>query len=442
MLSDFENFVSKNKLFSKKDKLLLAISGGEDSICLFHLLLENKYNFHLAHCNFTLRGEDSNKDASFIAKLAKKHNITAHIIEFETKKESKKLKIGIQETARKLRYDWFETLRKVYQYDYVLTAHHQTDNTETMLINMLRSTGISGLHGIPLKNEFIVRPLLFTNSSALKKYRKSKKYAFRKDVSNDSDDYLRNRIRHHLLNELFKIDCEADSKFLTVANNVKEYEILNNNLLELHSRQFITESKTGKFIHQDIFNNIENPSALLFILLKQYGFTKASVDAFKNFKEIQTGAKLESNEWILMRERNGFSLEKRKIFSNISKTIDSIGIFQISDSLAVEIRIINHKQVNFKDTSTIYLNYDKCPFPYVIRNWEKADRMQPLGMKGSKKISDILTDKKIKHAERNSQMLITDLDNNIIALLPNTIDNTYRIDDVTKCILSISTKSL
>lgn len=442
MVSDFENFVIKNKLFSKKDKLLLAISGGEDSICLFHLLIENKYNVHLAHCNFNLRGEDSNKDAAFISKLAKKHNITAHIIEFETKKESKKFKTGTQETARKLRYDWFETLRKEHHYDYILTAHHQTDNTETMLINMLRSTGISGLHGIPLKNGYIVRPLLFTNSTKLKKYRKSKKYAFRKDVSNDTDDYLRNRIRHHLLDELFKIDSDADSKFLTVANNVTEFEILNNNLLELHSKQFITKTKTGKFIHQDIFNHIENPSALLYLMLKQYGFTKASVDAFKTFKEIQTGAKLESNEWFLMRERNGFSLEKRHGKSVLNKTIDAIGIYKISDGISVEISMVNRKQVNFKKSNTIYLNYEKCPFPYIIRNWKNADRMQPLGMKGTKKISDILTDKKIKHADRDSQMLITDINNNIIALLPNTIDNTYRIDDVTKCILSISTKSL
>jgi tRNA(Ile)-lysidine synthase len=427
MLSDFENYIKENKLFSKDDKLLLAISGGQDSVFLFHLLLEGGYNFCVAHCNFQLRGNDSNLDEEFVKKLCNSYKIKYHIKAFDTKTEAKKLKLGTQEIARKLRYDWFEELRIAESYHFILTAHHLSDNTETMLINMLRSTGISGLHGIQNKNGYIIRPLLYINRGKIESYISAQNMEFRRDISNESDDYLRNRIRHHVVPEFEKIEPKIDGIFSTVSNHVNEFEGLTENLLKNLWDTNVTFNNSAFFIPDSIFNNISKANIFLYYCIKKYGFNATSIKSLGEFSTVELGTVLLSEEWQLTRERNGFDLRKRESIESYSKTIYSANDRAMFLGTEISFKIIAKSEVDFNQENTLFLELQKCHFPIEIRTWKASDKMQPLGLNGHKNISDILTDKKVKTSERKTQLIVIDAKNSIMALLPNTCSEVHKI---------------
>jgi len=440
MLSDFENYIQENKLFSKKDKLLLAISGGQDSVFLFHLLLRGGYNFSVAHCNFQLRGNDSNLDEEFVKKLCVSNKIKYYIKAFDTKTEGKKLKLGTQEIARKLRYNWFEELRIAEKYDFVLTAHHLSDNTETMLINIMRSTGVSGLHGIQNKNGYIIRPLLYINRDKIQSYVNSLKIEFRQDISNESDDYLRNRIRHHIVPEFEKIEPNIDGIFSTVSNHVNEFESLTENLLKNVWDSNVTFKNSVFFIPDSIFNNISQSNIFLYYCIKKYGFNATSIKSLGEISTVELGTVLLSEEWQLTRERNGFDLRKRESIESYSKTINTVDDRAIFLGNEISFKIIAKREVDFNQENTLFLDLQKCHFPLEVRNWRASDKMQPLGLNGHKKVSDILTDKKVKTSERKAQLIVLDSKNSIMALLPNTCSEVHKISHDSEEALAICLK--
>jgi tRNA(Ile)-lysidine synthase len=437
MLLAFENYVKKNKLFSKEDKLLLALSGGEDSVCLFHLLVRNNYKFSVAHCNFQLRGADSNKDEQFVKALAKSYKIPFFSIRFDTKKEAKKLRSGIQETARKLRYDWFHELIETYRFDRLLTAHHQGDNSETMLINLLRSTGVSGLHGIPLRQNKIVRPLMFTNRDKISKFIKKNRFKFRLDKSNLSDHYLRNAIRQHVMPTIKKIEPAIDEVMLSVSRQVLEFEQLANELLDNEWNKLTEITPNGLRLPFESLHRIIHIESFLFYKLRDYGFNRDQVTSLVMLEQAQVGKKIESDDWELIKERDAYILIKKtseiirpaKILAG-TKTLDIGG-------LHISLKKISPDQVDYKKQGVLFIDISSNPFPLDIRPWKKGDKMQPLGMKGSKKISDMLTDNKIDHSKRGQQLVILDKTGKILALLPKMISEAYKIGSKTNKVLSI-----
>jgi tRNA(Ile)-lysidine synthase len=442
MLVAFENYVKKNKLFSKEDKLLLALSGGEDSICLFHLLVGSNYRFSVAHCNFNLRGEESTKDELFVEKLAKSHRVPFFSIKFDTKKEAKKLKAGIQETARKLRYDWFHELLETYRFDKLLTAHHQGDNSETIVINLLRSTGISGLHGIPVSHNKIVRPLMFTNREKISRFIKKNDLKFRLDKSNLSDHYLRNAVRLNVMPQLKKLEPNLDEVLFSVSSQVREFEEM---ALELVEKQWDLSTKTvkrGLELSLESLQKIKHLETFLYYKLRDFGFNKAQISSFVSSEHSQIGKKIESEHWELILERGTYALvrkeetsaEEYKAIRKDTKKMNVAGAILHFDT-------VSQKKVNIKEENTLFIDISSNPFPLSIRPWKKGDRMQPLGMKGSKKISDILTDKKIENASRKDQLVIVDKRGEILVLLPHTISEACKIRKETSKVLSIHMKT-
>jgi tRNA(Ile)-lysidine synthase len=440
MLSDFENYIKENKLFSKDDKLLLAISGGQDSVFLFHLLLECGYNFSAAHCNFQLRGNDSTLDEEFVKKLCASNKIKYHIKAFDTKTEAKILKLGTQEIARKLRYDWFDELKKSENYDFVLTAHHLSDNSETMLINIMRSTGVSGLHGIQNKNGYLIRPLLFLNREQISSYLNASKIEFRLDISNESDDYLRNKIRHHILPEFEKIEPKIDAIFSSVSKHVSEFEVLTENLLQNLWDTNVTFNNSTYYIPDSLFNNISEPNTLLYYCLKNYGFNASSIKSLGQISNIELGAVLFTEEWQLTRERNGFDLRKKELIKSFSKTIFSINDSASFNGTEISFKIVAKNEIDFNQENTLFFDLQKCPLPIELRTWKASDKMQPLGLSGHKKVSDILTDKKVKASERKSQIIAIDAENTIMAVLPNICSEVHKISHETDDALAIYVK--
>ena len=440
MLSDFENYIQENQLFSKEDKLLLAISGGQDSVFLFHLLLQSGYEFSVAHCNFQLRGTESDLDEQFVKDLCEQHKIVCHVKLFDTKDEAKKLKLGTQEIARKLRYDWFDELRISENYRYVLTAHHKSDNTETMLINMMRSTGISGLHGIQNKNGYLIRPLLYISRSEILSRIQAQEIEFRHDQSNDGDSYLRNKIRHHIVPEFEKIEPKIDEVFYNVSSHINEFEKLSENILNNLWESNVTLSNGAFCIPDSIFENIIRPNILLYYCLKKYGFNAVSLKPFEKIDSIVLGSVIYSNDWQITRERGGFDLRKKTSFDSYSQIINSFHDSASFQEIDITFKTIPKNEVDFSQENTLFFDSTKCQFPLLIRTWEAADKMQALGLSGHKKISDILTDKKINTSERKSQLVLLDANKSIMALLPSTCSEAHKISQETTQALAIYLK--
>lgn len=429
MLEKFETFVKKNKLFSRKSKLLLALSGGEDSICLFHLLRENGYSFSAAHCNFKLRGKESDGDESFVKKLCEKHHITLHTIQFDTTKYSHELGLNTQETARFLRYRWFDELAQKHAYKLVLTAHHMEDNAETMIINLNRGTGISGLHGIPLLNNSVCRPLLTFQKEEITEYLAANSYQFRVDSSNKKDDYLRNKIRHHVIPALKQIDPNSIKSFYESAKKIHEFELMSRWLISNQWHSLVKQSGDDIWISYANINTIDSAflPAFLYENLRQFDFSRDQTNALCRTKSIQTGFRVESKDFEIIAERSGFLLRKKQVQSPLSIEIaHAHGDFKL-DGYRYEISVINKKEVDYSQLNCLYFDKKLIDFPLNLRPWKAGDKIKPLGMKGSKKISDWLTDKKVPNSQRKRQFVLVNAHDELLAILPDTISDVYKV---------------
>lgn len=440
MLQSFKNFISDQRLFSHEHTLLLALSGGADSVCLFHLLLESGYRFGVAHCNFKLRGEESDGDEQFIIELAREHYIPYHTMAFDTRTISLVDRTGIQETARKLRYDWFLRLMEEHGYYKVLTAHHQTDNLETMVINILRNTGIKGLHGIPLDENRIARPLLFTNRDTIESYLKERKLAFREDKSNSSNDYLRNELRHIVLPGLKGIQGDAERSFFETARKVKSYEDIANELIAKLWEEIIFYDENAIKIDRGELDLIENKIPFLFYNMQSYGFTFSQIENIVQAKQI--GKKVLSESFQLSVERDYYLLQTIKQIGPIEEIIiDSpTGPFTISNMVLIVDMISNPGNLYIKKRDRLFLNADTFDFPVRIRAWKDGDKLKPLGMSGYKKVSDILTDRKVENHLRKLMLVVEKSDNEVIALLPDMIHDDYKVNPETNRIMAIGIK--
>lgn len=438
MLQRFENFILKNSLFNKDQSLLLALSGGADSVCLFYLLLNSGFNFSVAHCNFQLRGEESNEDELFVLKLAKENNIKIFIQKFETKERSIKEKKGIQEVARELRYNWFKSLMKDYDIDFLLTAHHQTDNLETMLINIIRGTGIKGLHGIPLNENQVSRPLMFTKRKEILTYLKSNNYSYREDSSNASDYYLRNQIRHYVLPALTQIQHEVEQRFFETAQKVKQYELMADAIMADKWKQ-ITEVMDGNLkIDLSAIVNMDFQNVFLFQHLQVYGFSLVQIEELLNAKQV--GKRVNSDKYELIKERYFLKLQLKEVSTGpISLLVDEKNQVLKINGQSIEIHIYNNNfKPDYTQKDTLFINADKVSFPLRLKVWQDGDRIRPLGMNGYKKVSNILTDKKVENSKRDSYIILQQDEKEVIALLPMVISENYKIDSDTSSILSIT----
>jgi tRNA(Ile)-lysidine synthase len=436
MLSEFNTFVKHHAMFEKKHSLLLALSGGKDSICLFYLLLQSGYSFSVAHCNFQLRGKDSDEDEKFVIELAKKHDIPCFVQEFNTEEAIKTLQLSLQETARKLRYDWFKELMHKNSFDKLLTAHHLNDNTETFIINLMRNTGISGLHGIPLVSNQVARPLMFATQHQIEEFIKNQSIEYREDKSNSEDKYLRNKIRHHINPALENIQPNIHQTIFQVTQNIHSFEKLTQELLKKQWGEITHSLDSQTIINKKKLFEMENSSTFLYYNCRKFGFNHEQIQQFleKNLQNI--GKFIETETHQMMMEREQIIIITRINEPKVNLMIEDFNskywlnnkvlIFDVSKSHPLDLRF----------SGNLYLDYDKIKLPLLIRNWQAGDKMKPLGMSGHKNISDILTDQKVNHIERASKLVILE-NNKIIALLPNIVSDDVKITEHTTQILCI-----
>jgi tRNA(Ile)-lysidine synthase len=433
MLRKLSNIIAKNFPFLKDKKLLIAISGGIDSVVLTHLLSTLNFDISLAHCNFNLREKESDLDEVFVKELAKKLSIGYFTTSFETEKVAKEEKESTQIAARNLRYGWFQEIIKEHHFDYVLTAHHADDNLETFLINLTRGSGLDGFTGIPEINDNIVRPLLKFSREEILFFAKENKILWREDQSNAATKYIRNKIRHAVLPVLKEINPSLLETFSKTLENLQESKQLVKDRITAISKEVIERQETSR--DEDSFKinikkikELSNPKAYLFALLKGFHFTEYK-DVY-NLLSAQSGKQVFSKTHVLLKDRDFLILSKREKISEHQKAQEIT--FYISENASeitapIHLTLEEVTEESIQNKNTIYVSKAHLEFPLIVRKWENGDYFYPLGMQGKKKISKYFKDEKVPLLEKQHKWLLCDANNTIIWVVGMRKDNRNKI---------------
>ena len=418
--------------FLENKKLLLAVSGGLDSMVLLHLLQQLPYTIAIAHCNFQLRGIESFEDQSFVQNYALQHQIPFYYTQFDTQAFANDYKLSTQVAARELRYDWFYEQLELHQFDFVLTAHHADDNLETFLINLSRGTGLDGLSGIPAQNDTVLRPLLPFSRAAIEEYAKANNLQWREDSSNASDKYLRNQIRHHLVPML----KELNPDFLKVFGMTQEYlqqaQELVADAASMVYQQVAREEEDTIYFDLKQLLRLPNYASYLYQWLKEYGFS--AWDDIYNLVDSQSGKQVFSSEYRLLKDRDFFILspiqEPEKELYFIEKNQDKVKI-------PLKLQFCKVADINKADSSAIFVDESKLAYPLVLRKWQEGDFFYPLGMKGkSKKVSKFFKDEKMALLDKENTWLLCS-NEAIVWVIGMRADERFKVENITNTILKI-----
>lgn len=449
MLHAFLTYINEQKLFEPTEKVLLTVSGGKDSMAMLDLFCganwgNSRLCFAVAHCNFQLRGNDSENDKLFVERLCQEKNIEFHAKTFNTKAYAKKNKISIEMAARTLRYEWFESLRKELNFDYIATAHHLNDSIETVLLNLTKGTGISGLKGISAKKGHIIRPILFASRKEIDAYVAEKNLSWREDSSNASNDYQRNLIRNQVLPLLKKINPNLDETF---ARNLERFQSLEADFRKnlSHFKTTVMREENGIF-YLKIVNIKYWQSANYYLeeLLKEFGFNYFQSKEIFNSLDGLSGKIFHSENFTLLKDREELvisppSLSEKTISFSIS--LDEVNKQQTFDFLDKKLRftVLNIEEIDTKferNNAILFADFDKIKFPLTLRQWQEGDWFIPLGMKGKKKISDFLIDKKTPLNLKKNIFLLTSQDTTLW-VINHRADDRFKLTDSTQKVLKV-----
>ena len=454
MLDQFQAYINRYHLIAEGDKLILALSGGIDSMVLADLLQKAKVEFVAAHCNFHLRGEESDGDDWFVRKFAEKRGIQCFVKHFETEKYAAKYGISIEMAARDLRYAWFEQLRRQLGYDKIAVAHHADDQAETFFINLLRGAGIRGLKGMRPQNGVIIRPLLWASREQIRKYAVENHITWREDHTNVETVYLRNRIRNQLLpvfdelqpgarqglykslehlaseNELYRaLLKEKLSNLVEVQGGVsviarRDDEAIQNNTLDCHATLAMTKSEQ-----------------LLFEWLRQYGFNTDQCHFIFEAMESGIGNKYYSPTHQLVIGRNELQLSEIKPIVDEEIAIQ-IGEEEIHSPLNLCFSKLDNSAdfIIDKSPEVAQLDFDRIRFPLTLRHWRHGDRFHPLGMNGSKLLSDFFVDQKFTEWQKQNTWLLASSNDDILWVVGYRIDERYKVTSETKTVFRCEMK--
>ncbi len=435
MLQEFINYFQRLRLFNPEtDKILLAVSGGMDSVALADLFHRAGYHFGIAHCNFQLRGEESDMDAHFVEQIASRMNCEYYVKRFNTDEYAKQHGVSVQMAARDLRYKWFDQLLSEEGYDYLATGHHLDDQIETFFINLLRGTGIAGLHGIlPMQNN-VIRPLMFSNRKEIENYINDNQLSFRIDKSNLSVKYQRNKIRLQLIPVLAEINPDYQKAINETVERIKNSEIIFRKEIDAIKKKICkTESDNTIKLSIPSLKKLSPLNTWLFELLSPYGFNYQVVsDIIRSFDAI-SGKTFYSKTHRLVKDRDVLIITPDEV-NNLNATyMVHRGVASLSEPFMLHMEVISDPG-NYKietASSVACLDYDKLTFPLMLRRWREGDAFHPLGMSGRKKISNFFIDNKISLPEKEGVWLLIS-GNDIVWLIGHRIDERFKITFNTK----------
>ncbi len=437
MKEQFIHFIEENKLCNPQNRLLLAISGGVDSMTMLHLFLDCGFNVSMAHCNFGLRDAESDGDEEFVSRTAMNLGIPLYVKRFDTKTYAEEHKVSIQMAARDLRYSWFRKLMQEHGFNKIATAHHANDVAETFLINLTRGTGIKGLTGIAINNNQLIRPLLFATRKEIESYATLHEVGFRQDSSNQETKYLRNSIRQSII-PLFE---NLNPSFIKTINQTTLLLKEASDLYQKHIDQMFgaLTRKTAENVYIDIekIKNQKISPTLLFEYLSQYGFTLDTATRLIENIDSQPGAIYYAAAFKIVKDRKDYIVCARKEDDDEEYLIgEEQTHFDGPISLTLSQISIDAQFILKRNKEIASFDLSKLTFPLILRRWQHGDYFYPLGMRGKKKLSDYFTDKKISLPEKETIWLICS-GSDIIWVVNHRTDNRYCITKSTPKVLQI-----
>jgi len=439
--SRFQDHVRNNGLWQEGDLLLLACSGGIDSVVLATLLSRMNQPVEILHCNFNLRGEESKRDEDFVRTLAKSMAMPCHVQSFDTQAAIKKMGKGVQEVARILRYEWFDKMledrKKTNKNAYLLTAHHADDQVETIAMNFFRGTGIAGMHGMQLKAGNLIRPLLFARRAEILDFAESNAIEWVDDSSNVEDNYTRNHFRHHVIPQVEKVFPAIAQNLLDNAKRFSEMEIIYRNQIEKIKAGLIVKQGQSLAIPVNKLTSMSPIDTIMFEVFRDFGFSSHQVPEIKKLFDAISGKSVFSNTHRVLRNRNWLLIDPIE-----EKTHDIIVIEEGVESVTFKNSLLQIKKYDGNrlpddNANHAWIDLQAISFPLMLRPWKPGDYFYPLGMRKKKKVAKLLTDLKLSLAEKENQWVI-EADKKIIWVVGRRIDDRVKIKASTNNILSIS----
>ena len=489
MLTEFNRFIEKHNLINKGDKVLLALSGGVDSMVLAKLLImsqrvsettrlqaetqshcqsqshchcQSQSHLAFAHCNFHLRGEDSNRDEKFVTDFARENNIPIFVKHFDTEAYAKENSLSIEMAARELRYNWFKELKEIHNFDKVALAHHGDDQIETFFINMLRGSGIKGLKGMKPQNDFYIRPLLFSNRNQIVTFAEENDIQWVEDYTNQETVYLRNKIRHQIIPSFDEIKHNARQSLNFSIECLSNENDLYRSLIEEKLSDIEDVKDDYRFIENRHFLQNENGKQMLFEWVRKYGFNYDQAESM--FEAMTLGksgvvfySSLTDNRQQTTDNRPtpqyvaSVQKDKIEIFQNNNQE-EYFQILRFSDSQILKLsdsqtlRFSNFvKDENFKlmkePSHGAQFDMDKIKFPLKLRHWKKGDKFKPLGMRGSKLLSDFFNDLGFTTYQKHNVWIMEDANDLILWVVGYRINDKVKILDSTRVIFQCDIKA-
>lgn len=426
-------------LFNKEDRLLLTVSGGVDSMVMLHLLHKHGFQITVAHCNFGLRGSESDGDASLVEETCRQLKTSCFIRQFDTTEFATENGLSIQMAARELRYSWFEELRKNHGFDYILTAHHADDQLETILLNLVRGKGPTGWSGIPVKNRFIVRPMLSLFKEEIHSYAKEQNIPYRDDSSNLKSDYDRNFIRHRITPLLKELNPSAVNTFTQLGEMAGIREEMIKDYLELIKPSLLKSDNNSWEIDLTELNKKSTAPGILYELIGQKGFTYEQCCSIVENEKLSSGKQYLSSDYRAIVNR-GTLLIKEKVRIGINTITFSPNEKEVVFAHGkIKIKLTDKDSIDYKNLASneACIDAGKISTSLHIRGAQTGDSFMPLGMNHKKLLSDFYIDKKMSIFEKEETGLLVN-ENDIIWVIGHRIDQRYRISEKTKKVLHLT----
>ena len=419
MLYEFQAHI-KSLGITQSHSILLTVSGGLDSVVMLDLFFKSELNFGIAHCNFNLRGGESDKDATFVRKLSEQFNCKFFETTFNTKVHMEKHKLSTQLAARELRYQWFEEIRVANDYSKIATGHHLNDSLETFLINLSRGSGLKGLLGIPEQTNTLLRPLLSFSREMILNYAQKHQLEWREDSSNATLDYLRNQLRHEVIPELIKVKPQFLEGFKTSLFNLNSTRIAFDQIVNDFKEKYFLIDKELIYISIESLISIQSNDALWYELFRAYGFPDLA--SLKALVSAQSGKFLESDTHRILKDRDQLIISVKKEFDKS----ESYFVLEETQEITVplNLKFEQNNSVNFPNNKTAFLKFDKIKFPLKIRKWEEGDHFFPSGMIGKKLLSKFFKDQKFSKIQKENQWLLCS-ENYIVWVIGHRCDERF-----------------
>lgn len=433
MLRTIRKYIEQYGLLQPDAPVIVGFSGGADSVALIHVLNRLHYRCIAAHCNFHLRGAEADRDETFARQIAGSLQIPFEKKDFDTVEYADTHGISIEMAARELRYQWFETLRTAYHAQAIAVAHHQDDSVETVLMNLIRGTGIGGLHGIRPKNGYVVRPLMAVNRSEIEVWLEEQKLTYQQDSTNFSDVYTRNVIRRQLLPLMEKINPSVREAILRTSKHLSDIEVIYRLTIEKERARLLDDQER---ISISQLLESEAPQTVLYELIKSYGFTREQIPTIFNSLHRESGKTFSAPEtdYQILKDRELLIVYRKQLQDETIYPVEPGGTLHTPINLRTEERTIDSSFIIHKHPHVATFDRDKLTFPLTLRTWRRGDWFIPLGMKGRQKLSDYFSDHKFSRLQKEQTWLLCSGED-IVWIVGERTDHRYRVETTTKKVL-------